>query len=210
LDPSTQPSERLVRDIHRWDIVAIVINGTVGAGIFGLPSTVYQHVGAYSILALIACSLLIGLVVLCFAELSSRFDRTGGPYLYALEAFGPFVGFQIGWLMWLQRLTAFAAICNLMVIYLGYLWPGSNSTVWRALIVTSVTISLTLANIRHVRETAIVNDIFTIGKLVPLLFFIGSVSSISNSIIIHLRTFHEQMTSRPQCYCSFSSLPDLM
>lgn len=153
--------------------MAIIINGTVGAGIFGLPSTVYRHVGTYSVLALIGCACLIGLVVLCLAELSSRFDKTGGPYLYALEAFGPSVGFQIGWLMWLQRLTAFAAICNLLIAYLGYLWPSSGSTLWRVIIIITVTISLAVANIRHIRETALVNDIFTVGKLIPILLFIA-------------------------------------
>jgi basic amino acid/polyamine antiporter, APA family len=39
----------------------------------------------------------------CFAEVASRFGESGGPYLYAREAFGRFVGIEMGWLVWLVR-----------------------------------------------------------------------------------------------------------
>ena len=99
----------LVRGIRRWDLVAVAINGIIGAGIFGLPSKVFALIGAYSVIAFIACAVVVALIVLCFAEVGSRFQATGGPYLYAREAFGPVVGFEVGWLIWLARLTAFAA-----------------------------------------------------------------------------------------------------
>src|SRR5262245_13718591 len=91
-------------------------------GIFGLPSKVFALAGTYSLLAYVVCAVPILLIVLSFAELSSRYQETGGPYLYAREAFGPMVGFQIGWLMWLTRLTAFASLCNLFVGYLSHFW----------------------------------------------------------------------------------------
>src|SRR5215813_12630253 len=98
----------LIRAIRRWDLVAVAINGIIGAGIFGLPSKVFAQIGAYSLFAFIACALVVTLIVLCFAEVASRFDATGGPYLYAREAFGSVTGFEVGWMMWLARLTAFA------------------------------------------------------------------------------------------------------
>ncbi|MGH7456883.1 MAG: APC family permease, partial [bacterium] len=118
----------LVRGIRRWDLVAAVINAIIGAGIFGLPAKVYALIGAYSIFAFVACAFVVSLIVLCFAEVGSRFSATGGPYLYATEAFGPFIGFEVGWLMWLTRLTGFAANCNLFVSYLGYFWPAVGAS----------------------------------------------------------------------------------
>ena len=100
----------LVRGIHRWDLVAIVINTVIGAGIFGLPSKIYALIGPYSIAAFVICALVVGLVVLCFAEVGSRFSDSGGPYLYSRVAFGPATGFEVGWLMWLTRLAGFAAV----------------------------------------------------------------------------------------------------
>ena len=60
-----------------------------------------------------AIGIAIVLIIFCFAEVGSRFTATGGPYLYARVAFGPVMGFQVGWLMWISRVAAFAALCNL-------------------------------------------------------------------------------------------------
>src|SRR5207302_6203591 len=139
--------EGLVRGIRRWDLVAIAINAVIGAGIFGLPSKVFALIGSYSLIAFVVCALVVTLIVLCFAEVGSRFDETGGPYLYAREAFGSTVAFEIGWLIWLARLTAFAANCNLMVSYLAFFWAPANSTIPRALVIIGVVLSLTALNV---------------------------------------------------------------
>src|SRR5919201_3584014 len=130
--------EGLVRGIRRWDLVAVTINGIIGAGIFGLPAKVYSLIGSYSLIAFIVCALVVMLIILCFAEVGSRFDETGGPYLYAREAFQPAVAFEIGWLIWLARITAFAANCNLLINYLSFFWAPANSGITRALIIVAV------------------------------------------------------------------------
>jgi len=166
--------EGLVRGIRRWDLLAIAINGIIGAGIFGLPSDVFARIGSYSLIAFGACALVVTLIIVCFAEVGSRFNETGGPYLYAREAFGPTVAFEVGWLIWLARLTAFAANCNLLVSYLGYFLPGATSGASRVIVIVLVVVSLTSVNLLGVRETAIVSNVFTVGKLIPLLIFIGA------------------------------------
>jgi APA family basic amino acid/polyamine antiporter len=168
-----QPAEAgLVRAIRKWDLVAVTINGIIGAGIFGLPSKVYALIGAYSLFAFLACALIVTLIVLCFAEVGSRFSQTGGPYLYARQAFGPAIGFQVGWMIWLARLTAFAANCNLLVSYVSYFWPKA-ATNWRVAIITSVVVLITIVNVIGVRDAAIVSDVATIGKLIPILLFVA-------------------------------------
>ena len=166
--------EGLVRGIRRWDLVAIAINGIIGAGIFGLPAKVYSLIGPYSIIAFVACALLVALIILCFAEVSSRFDDTGGPYLYAREAFNPAVAFEIGWLIWLARVTAFAANCNLLINYLAYFWAGASGTYARAAVIVFVVAVLAVVNLLGIRQAAIVSNVFTIGKLVPIIIFIGA------------------------------------
>jgi APA family basic amino acid/polyamine antiporter len=165
--------EGLVRGIRKWDLVAVAINAIIGAGIFGLPSKVYALIGSYSLIAFIVCALVVMLIILCFAEVGSRFDETGGPYLYARKAFGPTVAFEVGWLIWLARLTAFAANCNLMIAYLAFFWPAANSTVPRALLITAVVICLASLNVFGVRQAAIASNLFTVGKLIPMLVFIA-------------------------------------
>src|SRR5581483_11290687 len=165
--------EGLVRGIRRWDLVAVTINGIIGAGIFGLPSKVYSLIGSYSLIAFIVCALVVMLIILCFAEVGSRFEQTGGPYLYAQEAFGSAGAFEVGWLIWLARLTAFAANCNLMINYFSFFWAPANTGMIRAAIIVAVVIALTLLNVLGVRQAAIASNIFTIGKLVPMLIFIA-------------------------------------
>ena len=171
--PKTSP-EGLLRGIRKWDLLAVAINAVIGAGIFGLPSKVFALIGSYSLIAFVVCALVVTMIVLCFAEVGSRFDETGGPYLYAREAFGPTVAFEVGWLIWLARLTAFAANCNLMVSYLAYFWAPANSTIPRALIITAVVLSLTALNVFGVRQAAIASNLFTVGKLIPVLIFVAS------------------------------------
>jgi len=169
-----QTSEaRLVRGIRRWDLVAIAMNGIIGAGIFGLPSKVYSLIGTYSLIAFVVCAIVVTLIILCFAEVGSRFDETGGPYLYAREAFGPTVAFEIGWLIWLARLTAFAANCNLLVAYLGYFLPAAANPLWRTSLIVIVVGALATINVLGVRQAAIVSNVFTIGKLIPIIIFIA-------------------------------------
>jgi len=169
-----QTEADLVRGIRRWDLVAICINGIIGAGIFGLPSKVYALIGTYSLIAFVVCALVVALIILCFAEVSSRFEETGGPYLYAREAFQPAVAFEIGWLIWLARVTAFAANCNLLINYVSFFWLSATTPLWRALIIVAVVTVLALINLLGIRQAAIVSNAFTVGKLVPIILFIAA------------------------------------
>ncbi len=163
--------EKLVRGISRWDLLAITINLIIGAGIFGLPGAVTKAIGGYSLIAFVVCALIVAIIVLCFAEVSSRFTATGGMYLYAREAFGSAVGFQVGWLYWIVRVTTFAANCNLLLNYLGFFIPSANEGWLRTLLIGLVVLILTTVNFLGVRQSAILTNVFTVGKIVPLIVF---------------------------------------
>lgn len=165
--------EKLVRGLGRWDFTAIVINTIIGAGIFGLPAKVYAQIGAYSLVAFAACALIVGLIVLCYAEVGSRFSATGGPYLYAKEAFGSVVGFEVGWLYWIVRVSTFAANCNLLITYLGFFVPGANEGLARIAFISLVVLIIIVVNLIGIRESALMTNIFTVGKIVPLLIFVA-------------------------------------
>ncbi|MEO6334032.1 MAG: amino acid permease [Pyrinomonadaceae bacterium] len=165
--------EKLVRGLGRWDLTAIAINTVIGTGIFILPARVTGLIGSYSLFAFVACALIAGLIVLCFAEVSSRFESTGGMYVYAREAFGSVVGFEVGWLYWIVRVATFAANCNAFLIYLGFFFPEANVGITRAALITLIVCGMSLVNVLGVRQSAIMTNIFTVGKIVPLLVFVG-------------------------------------
>ena len=165
--------EKLERGIGRWDLAAIAINTIIGTGIFILPARVTGLIGDFSLLAFVACAVIIGAIVLCFAEVSSRFDTTGGPYLYAHQAFGPLVGFEVGWLYWVVRVATYAANCNAFLIYLGFFYPSANEGWLRIAIICAVIIPMTVINVIGVRQSALLTNIFTVGKIVPLLLLVA-------------------------------------
>lgn len=148
--------------------MALVINSVVGAGIFGLPAQVYALAGTYSLAAYIVSGVAIALIVLCFAEVGSRFGATGGPYLYARVAFGPLIGFQVGWLLWLARINGFASLINLLVAYLALFVPAVSVDAGRAVTIVSVVVLLAAVNIIGLRATATTTNVLTAGKLIPL------------------------------------------
>ncbi len=169
--PEVAARPHLVRGIRRWDFVALIVNITIGAGILGLPAKIYALVGDYSLVAYGVSAAIVALIILCFAEVSSRFNGAGGPYLYAREAFGPLVGFEVGWLLWVSRLASFAALCNLFVEYAAYFWPAVGSGAGRAALMSGLIAALLLLNLVGVRTASLVNNLFTISKLLVLVAF---------------------------------------
>lgn len=163
--------EKLIRGLGRWDFTAIVINGIIGAGIFGLPGKVYAQIGSYSLFAFVLCALIVGLIVLCYAEVASRFNLTGGSYLYAREAFGPAVGFEVGWLFWIVRIATFSANSNLLVTYLGFFIPGATEGMPRVFLLSLILGIITAVTLWGVKQSALMINVFTVGKLLPLLVF---------------------------------------
>jgi amino acid transporter len=129
--------------------------------------------GPASPVAYVIAAIATTLIVLCFAEAGSRFERTGGPYLYAREAFGKFVGFEVGWMFLLTRLAATAAITNACAAYLGFFWPSLAHGVGRILAITVMVSGLAWLNLVGVRIGAWTVNLLTAAKLVPLLLFIA-------------------------------------
>ena len=103
-------------------------------------------------------------IILTFAELASYYDQTGGPVLYARDAFGPLAGFSTGWLIFLARMTAFAANANVMAIYLASLSDVFASESARIAIITVVTVGLTWANVLGVKDGVRTMGVFTFSR----------------------------------------------
>ena len=166
------PAPTLRRELGKWDLTAIGINQTIGSAIFLLPSQVAALAGNWSPVAFVAIGFASLLVALCFAEVGSRFEGTGGPYLYTKAAFGRFVGFEVGWMQWVTRVTSQAGIVNAIALALGFYWPALTSGAARAATIAAITLALGWINVRGIRVSAFAVNMFTIGKLVPLAVFI--------------------------------------
>lgn len=162
----------LRRELGRWDLTAIGVNQVIGSAIFLLPANVAREVGAWGPLAFLLVGLASMLIALCFAEAGSRFDRTGGPYLPARAAYGRFVGFEVGWMMWFTRVASQASVSNGLALALAFYWPAFATGAPRMLLITAVTLTLMWINLRGIRQSSWVVNVLTVGKLLPLLLFI--------------------------------------
>jgi len=162
----------LQRGIRKWDLVLLIINSIIGAGIFGLPSKIFALSGVYSLLAFAACAVVVAIFILVFAEVSSRYEKTGGPYVYMMDAFGPFPAFLMGWLLLLSRLFNYATLINLMVVYLSFFSPLFLDPLVRAACMATITLLLAAINYRGIQNTTRVSNVLTVAKLLPLALFI--------------------------------------
>jgi basic amino acid/polyamine antiporter, APA family len=170
-NPTVERAEQeLVRVVGRKEIIALTINSIIGAGIFVLPATVSAILGIASPIAFVCAGVFCIFIVLCFAELGGRYDRTGGAYLYASEAFGGVPAFLIGWLYFLARLTSIAALTNAFIGFISY-FHELNSP-YREIVIIVFLGLLGFINYRGIRTSSRIINFLTVTKLVPLLTFI--------------------------------------
>ena len=158
----------LIRALGTWGLTAAIVNVTIGAGIFRLPASVATTLGAAAPAAYLVCALAMGLIVLCFAEAGSRVSMTGGPYAYVEVAFGHFVGFLSGTLLWAGLTAALAAVTSFFADSLAALIPGLASSGAKITVMLVVLTALALLNVRGVRDASRFNAVMTVAKLLPL------------------------------------------
>jgi amino acid transporter len=175
MNSKEQRDAGLKKEIGQLGFGAIALNGTIGAGIFALPAIALERAGLLSPWIYVACGVLIMAIVFVFARVASYFSDTGGPVTYATRAFGPFVGFQAGWLLTLSRAAAFAANAHLMVTYAGWFWAPLADGTAHLVAVALVCVALTAINIIGIKQGMMAIFALTVLKLLPLvlLVFLG-------------------------------------
>lgn len=157
-------------------LTALVVGSMVGGGIFSIPQNTAASagVGATAIAWLItgAGMLALAFVFLNLAQRQPELDS--GIYAYARASFGPFTGFSSAWGYWFMAALGNVGYYVLLFSTLGYYWPvfGDGNTgvsVACASVMLWGTHALVL---RGIREAALINQITTVAKLLPLLAFV--------------------------------------
>lgn len=160
------------RTLGLFDVVCIGLNAIVGSGVFALPDDLYRELGIWSPMAFVLCAFGLWPVALCYAEAAARVDRTGGPYLYASEAFGPRVGFAVGWMCFANSLFSFAAVGSAAAAYLGRLVPPLADPVLLKISAMSMIAAFGALNYYGARPGALAIDAFTVAKFSVLVVMI--------------------------------------
>jgi len=170
--PLAMPEATLHRLLGRWDLTAIGINQVIGGAVFLVPAQIAFHLGPWSPLAVLLVGLSSIPVGLCFAEVGSRFETTGGAYLYTKAAFGRFTGLEVAWMQWFTRVTGLASVSNGIAIALSSFWPVVASGPGRILLIAGVTLALMFVNLIGIRQSSNLVNALTVAKLVPLVGFL--------------------------------------
>jgi len=165
----------LKRELGKWDLTAIGVNQVIGGAVFLMAAPLAAQIGSWSGIAVAMVGVLSLLIALNFAEAGSRFEGTGGAYLYTRAAFGRFFSFEVGWMMWVTRVASWASVVNGLTTALAYYWPelGANQPgLAREAVIVGVIVTIMVINVLGIKQSAWVVNTLTIGKLTPLVIFI--------------------------------------
>lgn len=153
-------------------MILLGINGIVGSGIFLLPGQVMHVAGMWSIIVYLFVTLLVLAIAWCFAQCAALFSRNGGAYVYAKEAFGDFIGFEIGLMRWAVGIMAWASLAVGLATALSSIWPQALQEPVRSLFIVSLLIVLGAINTFGVTLFKHLNNLVTVAKLIPLILFV--------------------------------------
>lgn len=156
-----------------FSIILLGMNGIIGSGIFLLPGNAYKIMGTSSLFVYVFITLLVGSMALCFAEAAGLFQSNGGAYIYAKEAFGNFVGFEVGFMKYVVQIIAWATMAVGFVTALSAFFPAAAQGTTKTILVVAIIGGLSIINLIGVNLAKYVNNIATVGKLVPLILFVA-------------------------------------
>ncbi|MFG2292542.1 amino acid permease [Streptomyces sp. NPDC048603] len=147
----------------------LVMGNIIGGGIFMLPASVAPF-GTISLVAFGVLSAGAIALALVFGRLAERHPRTGGPYVYAREAFGDFAGFLAAWSYWITAWVSNAALAVAAVGYLSVLFPAvGEHKLAMCLSALAVQWLPAAANLAGTRYVGAVQVVATVLKFAPLL-----------------------------------------
>ncbi len=199
---------KLIRGLSLADSVLLLASGIIGSGIFLTAKDIASSTRfPWLFLGVWIIGLAITLLAaFAFAEMGAMFPEAGGQYVYIREAYGDFVAFLYGWMIFTVSVGGtIAALGAGFAEYMGAVVPalaanraivtfGAFTLTRGHLVATASIIFLTLANIFGLRKGAVLQNVATwikflaIGAFVVLGLIFGkgswshySASSLSSS-----------------------------
>jgi APA family basic amino acid/polyamine antiporter len=166
----------LERSLNLFDTTLLVIGGIIGTGVFFNTTNVAQRVHTPGLILSVwlVGGLIAAIGALSFAELGAMMPLVGGPYAFMREGWHPLIGFLYGWtLLLVISPGGTGAVTMKFAQTLGTLVPGLASP-WAVKLTGLAAIwGLTIVNYFGVKPGALVQNVFTSGKLVALALLIG-------------------------------------
>jgi len=164
----TEP--RLRSELTLFDVTNLVVGAIVGADIYVASSFGAGYLGPSSLLVWVVAAIIAIVIALTFAQCAALRPKVGGPYAYAKEAWGSFPGFIVGWSLWLAEWISLAVFPVAFTRYLMFFSPNLE-WIYQVFVKALFVAFLAATNIIGVKAAGRTNDILTLAKLAPLVFF---------------------------------------
>ncbi len=172
----------LKSELTLFDVTNLVVGAIIGADIYVASAFGAGLLGPFSLVVWVIAGIIAIVIALCFAQCAALLPKVGGPYAYAKEAWGAFAGFIVGWSLWLAEWLSLAVFPVAFAQYLMFFFPSldlASQVIVKVLFVAF----LIITNIVGVKAAGKTNDVLTIVKLAPLVFFsvIGMLFIVSHT-----------------------------
>ena len=163
-------SAQLKSELTLFDVTNLVVGSIIGADIYVASAFGAGLLGPFSLAVWVIGGVIAIIIALCFAQCAALLPKVGGPYAYAHEAWGPFAGFAVGWSLWLAEWMSLAVFPVAFTQYLMFFFPNLALPMQIA-VKTLFVLLLIFTNIVGVKAAGRTNDVLTLVKLAPLIFF---------------------------------------
>ncbi|GAA2612578.1 APC family permease [Actinomadura fulvescens] len=145
-----------------------ILGDVLGAGVYVLAGQMAAEVGGAVWIPLVVALCLALLTAASYAELATKYPRAGGAAHYTNLAFGPFVGFVIGFCMLAAGIVSVGALARAF----GGQYLAEFVTVPVALAAVLFLAALALLNIRGIRESLRANAVATLVEVSGLVIVV--------------------------------------
>jgi len=163
-----EPHNGLKRSLGLLDATAISVGAIIGGGIFVVTGIVAGLAGSALVVSMVVAAVIAFFTALSFAELAAWQPVEGSVYEYARQVISPFSGFLAGWMWMVSNTFTGAAVSLGFAYYLTATFPDLPANVVAAVLC----LAFTALNFFGARESARLNTVLVVAKLLILGFFV--------------------------------------
>ena len=179
---SDSTSARFKQSLGLLDATMLVSGAMIGSGIFIVSADMSRNVGStgWLLLTWLITGLVTVAAALSYGELAGMMPKAGGQYIYIQRAFGPLLSFVYGWTVFMVIQTGtIAAVAVAFTKFSAVFFPILNPenilvalgpikvSVGSLYAIASIVL-LTFINTKGIQSGKMIQNTFTIAKLVAL------------------------------------------